>query len=282
MLPRNQPDGIQIAFDDHRLVNNAGLILPATLALHLGLSQLVDRRLDLGRVPGRANTGDKIMTLVASALAGGDCIDDAEALRTGGTACTLGSVVKAPSTLGTFLRSFRWGHVRQLDRVSRELLARAWQAGAGPGDAPFTIDLDSTICETYGLAKEGARHHGYTGARGYHPLLAIAAGTGDVLLVRRSIAKPGELAYYVCFGPESTTLEELVRVAGTRWTIEECFEEAKGEVGLDQYEVRKWDGWYRHITLAMLAHACLAVVRQQALEQGGPGEKGAVPAWTKS
>ena len=88
--------------------------------------------------------------------------------------------------MGTFLRSFRWGHVRQLDRVSRELLARAWQAGAGPGDAPFTIDLDSTICETYGLAKEGARHHGYTGARGYHPLLAVAAGTGDVLMARPS------------------------------------------------------------------------------------------------
>ena len=105
-------------------------------------------------------------------------------LRTGRTACALGSVVKAPSTLGTFLRSFRWGHVRQLDRVSRELLARAWQSGAGPGDAPFTIDLDSTICETYGLAKEGARHHGYTGARGYHPLLAVAAGTGDVQMAR--------------------------------------------------------------------------------------------------
>ena len=111
--------------------------------------------LDLGGAPGRANTGDKMMTLVASALAGGDCIDDADALRTGGTACTLGGMVKAPSTLGTFLRSFRWGHVRQLDRVSRELLARAWAAGAGPGDAPFTIDLDSTICETYGLTKEG-------------------------------------------------------------------------------------------------------------------------------
>ena len=68
--------------------------------------------------------------------------------------------------------------------MSRELLARAWAAGAGPGDAPFTIDLDSTICETYGLAKEGARHHGYTGARGYHPLLAVAAGTGDVLMAR--------------------------------------------------------------------------------------------------
>ena len=121
---------------------------------------------------------------MASALAGGDCIDDADALRTGGTARALGGTVKAPSTLGTFLRSFRWGHVRQLDRVSRELLARAWQAGAGPGDAPFTIDLDSTIGETCGLAKEGARHHGYTGKRGYHPLMAVAAGTGDVLMAR--------------------------------------------------------------------------------------------------
>ena len=71
-----------------------------------------------------------------------------------------------------------------MDRVSRELLARSWAAGAGPGDGPFTIDLDSTICETYGLAKEGARHHGYTGQRGYHPLLAVAAGTGDVLMSR--------------------------------------------------------------------------------------------------
>ena len=134
--------------------------------------------------PGRANAGDKLCTLVLSALAGGDCIDDADALRAGGTAGVLGIAVKAASTLGTFLRSFRWGHVRQLDRVTRELLARAWAAGAGPGSAPFTIDLDSTICETYGLAKEGAIHHGYTGVRGYHPLLAVAAGTGDILMAR--------------------------------------------------------------------------------------------------
>ena len=86
--------------------------------------------------------------------------------------------------MGTFLRSFRWGHVRQLDRVGRELMARAWAAGAGPGDAPLTIDLDSTICATYGLAKEGARHHSYTSQRGYHPLLAVAAGTGEVLMSR--------------------------------------------------------------------------------------------------
>ena len=184
MLPLEHPDRIQLAFDDHRLVNHAGLLLPATLAQHVGLRELVDRHLDLGDAPGRANAGDKLLTLVASALAGGDCIDDADALRAGRTSSVLGCMVKAPSTLGTFLRSFRWGHVRQLDRVSRELLARAWAAGAGPGDGPLTIDLDSTICETYGLAKEGARHHGYTGKRGYHPLLAVAAGTGDVLMSR--------------------------------------------------------------------------------------------------
>lgn len=177
-------DRLDTAFDDDRLVADAGLLLPATLAGHLGLRALVEEHLDLGRAAGRANIGDKLLTLVMSALVGGDCIDDADALRAGGTGRVLGFTLKAPSTLGTFLRSFRWGHVRQLDAVSRELLARAWAAGAGPSAEPFTIDLDSTICETYGLAKEGARHHAYTGVRGYHPLLAVAAGTGDILMAR--------------------------------------------------------------------------------------------------
>src|SRR5450756_1085453 len=177
-------DRLDTAFDDDRLVADAGLLLPATLAAHLGLKDLVDERLDLGARPGRANAGDKLLTLVLSALSGGDCIDDANALRAGGTERILGFSVKAASTLSTFLRSFRWGHVRQLDAVSRHLLVRAWATGAGPGSAPFTIDLDSTICETYGLAKEGATHHGYTGVRGYHPLLAVAAGTGDILAAR--------------------------------------------------------------------------------------------------
>ena len=118
-----------------------------------------------------------MLTLVASALAGGDCIDDADVLRTGRTAGARlrGQGAIHPGDLpGTFLRSFRWSHVRQLDRVGRELLAWAWAAGSGPGDGPLTIDLDSTICETYGLAKEGARHHSYTSQRGYHPLLARA------------------------------------------------------------------------------------------------------------
>jgi hypothetical protein len=177
-------DRLDTAFDDEHLVADAGLVLPATLAHHLGLGELVDAHLDLGPAVGRANVGDKFLTLVMSALAGGDHIDHANALRAGDTGRVLGFRVKAASTLGTFLRGFRWGHVRQLDRVSRELLKRAWAAGAGPGSEPLTIDLDSTICETYGLEKQGARHHGYTRVRGYHPLLAVAAGTGDVLMAR--------------------------------------------------------------------------------------------------
>ena len=121
MGPTSNPDRIHIAFDDDRLVDHAGLLLPATLAGRLGLRELADAHLDLGDAAGRANAGDKLLTLVASALAGGDCIADADAMRAGGTASVLGCTMKAPSTLGTFLRSFRWGgHVRQLDRVSRQ------------------------------------------------------------------------------------------------------------------------------------------------------------------
>jgi SRSO17 transposase len=92
------------------------------------------------------------------------------------------------------------------------------------------------------------------------------------LLVRRSLHRPEELAYYVVFCPEGTPLATLVRVAGTRWSIEENLESAKGEVGLDQYEVRRWDAWYRFITLALLAHAYLTVLRSRAMlthEKGG-------------
>lgn len=94
------------------------------------------------------------------------------------------------------------------------------------------------------------------------------------LLVRRSLADPSELATYACFAPEGTSLETLVKVAGHRWTIESCFEEAKGEVGLDEYEVRSWTGWYRHVTLSCLAHAFLAVMRSQASDEQPSPEKG--------
>jgi SRSO17 transposase len=98
-----------------------------------------------------------------------------------------------------------------------------------------------------------------------------ASGMAHWLLARRNRSDPKEMAYFRAFGPETTALEELVRVAGMRWAIEESFEDAKGAVGLDQYEVRKWTAWYRHITLALLAHAYLEVTRRQATteEKGG-------------
>jgi SRSO17 transposase len=89
------------------------------------------------------------------------------------------------------------------------------------------------------------------------------------LLVRRTIAKPNEMAYYVVFGPAATSLEALARIAGRRWPVEECFEAAKQEVGLDGYEVRSWHGWYRHITLSMLALAFLAAMRVELASQKG-------------
>ena len=93
---------------------------------------------------------------------------------------------------------------------------------------------------------------------------------GYWLLVRRSLTDPDDLAHYVCFGPVLTPLAELVRVAGTRWAIEEGLAATKGEVGLDQYEVRRWDGWYRHATLCLLAHAFLAVTRAGAAPAAAP------------
>jgi len=178
-------DALGVTFDDANAVANAGLILAATLAQHLGLRQLLDDHVDLGDAPGRANVGDKAMTLIHSALADGDSIDDADALRAAATQAVLGHAVAAPSTLGTFLRSFTWGHARQLDVVSGELLGRAFAAGAGPGDAAVTIDVDSSICETYGLAKQGGTKFTYNHLRGYHPLFAVMAGTGDVVHCRQ-------------------------------------------------------------------------------------------------
>ena len=132
--PRHpSPESATVRSIPARAGEPAGLSLPVALARHLGLCQLVDRHVDLRRAPRQQ--GNKLLALVASALAGGDCIDDADALRAGGTDRVLGCTAKAPSTLGPFLRSFQWGHVRQLDRVSREPLARAWTARIGLGEA---------------------------------------------------------------------------------------------------------------------------------------------------
>ena len=126
-------DAIDVIFDDHRLVADAGLIQPATLAQHLGLLDLFDTHVNLGVAPGHANVGDKAMTVIHSALAGGDSIDDCDALRAGATRSVLGHAVLAPSTVGTFLRSFSWGHARQLDKVS--VSCSGGHGGLGPGPA---------------------------------------------------------------------------------------------------------------------------------------------------
>ncbi len=177
-------DRTEITFDDTHAVANAGLVLTTTLAERLGLEGLVNEMVDLGDHPGAASPGRKVMTLVQSMVAGGDSIDDAEVLRSGATEAVLSHRVMAPSTLGTFLRSFTFGHVRQLDRVTEAVLARAWAEGAGPGDRPMTIDVDSTICEVHGHRKQGAAY-GHTRQLGLHPLLATRAETGEVLHVRQ-------------------------------------------------------------------------------------------------
>ena len=176
-------DRIQVTFDEPTLVADAGLIVPATLMVRLGLEALVNQMVRLvGRVGG-ARPGRKVLTLVAAILAGGTHIDHADRLRAGATGRVLPFRVMAPSTLGTFLRAFTFGHVRQLDAVIAETIRRAWSLGTGPGTEAMTLDLDSTICEVHGDHKQGAAY-GYTRLLGYHPLLATRADTGEVLHAR--------------------------------------------------------------------------------------------------
>jgi len=174
---------VSVTFDDDTLLPNGGLAVAALLAQKLGIADLVDEHVTIDGEAG-ANGGAKAATVVGSALAGGDCIDDAAQLRAG-AASRLFDSVRAPSTVGIWLRSFQWAAVRQLDRVTRQLLARAWAAGLGPPDlgAELTIDIDSSVVETYGLAKQGGSF-AYTGVRGYHPLLASLAQTGELLHAR--------------------------------------------------------------------------------------------------
>ncbi len=177
-------DGVEVVFDDERVVSDAGIALVATLAGRLQIEALADRLLTLRRDrPGAANAGRKVMALIYAMLLGADCIDDCEVLRAGRTRRLLGGWLPAPSTLGTFLRAFTFGHVRQLDALLGQTLTRAWRAGAGPGQERLVLDIDSFIGEIHGYEKQGASF-GYTKKRGYHPLVASRAGTGEVLHIR--------------------------------------------------------------------------------------------------
>ena len=149
-----------MSFTEKNLVPNAGLLPAAALAQRIGLGEVVDQRLRLAR--HGAHSGAKALTVIGSMLAQGDSIEDTAVLRAG-AAGGLFDDTRAPSTVGSWLRAHKWSNVRELDAVSRELLARLWASGAGPHDlaAPLTIDLDSSIVEVYGRAKQGAAF-GYT------------------------------------------------------------------------------------------------------------------------
>ena len=165
-----------MSFSEANLVPNAGLLPAAMLAQRIDLAGLVDGRLRLAR--HGANSGTKALSVIGSMLAGGDSIDDVALLRAGATG-SLFDATRAPSTIGSWLRAYKWSNVRQLDAVSRELLARLWAVGAGPEDltGPLTFDLASLIVPVYGRSKQGAAF-GYTKTRGYHPQVATCAETG--------------------------------------------------------------------------------------------------------
>jgi hypothetical protein len=182
-------DSVQVQFDEQRLISDAGLLVCATLADRLGIEELVNESVWLDpKAPGAALPGRKAMSLVHGMLAGADSIDDMDVLRAGSTGLVLGHRVMAPSTLGTFLRAFTFGHVRQLDRVLDRAICRAWQAGAGPGEGPLVIDIDSFVGEVHGYKKQGASY-GYTKKLGYHPIAAVRADTGELLHIRNRNGK---------------------------------------------------------------------------------------------
>ncbi|MGH2904992.1 MAG: IS1380 family transposase [Solirubrobacteraceae bacterium] len=177
-------DGVEAVFDDERVVSDAGVALVATLANRLGIEALAGDLLRLrGEVPGAANAGRKVVALLFAMVLGAGNIDDCDVLRAGRTGRLLGGWLPAPSTLGTFLRAFTFGHVRQLDALLGQALERAWQAGAGPGEERLVIDVDSFVGEVCGRLKQGAAY-GYTKLLGYHPILATRADTREVLHIR--------------------------------------------------------------------------------------------------
>ena len=169
------------------------------------------------------------------------------------------SVYGADSTLRRWAERHRCGYVL------------AVTAGQYLGQRPVTSWIEDLPTKAWRRLSAG---DGAKGPRLYDwvrvPCAGGAEGFQCALLVRRSISKPQELTFYLIHAPQGTSPADLVRIAGTRWTIESLFEQAKGEVGLDQYEVRSWVGWHRHITLARFALAYLAAIRKAAIGERTP------------
>ncbi len=163
-------------------------------------------------------------------------------------------VLAVPATKGVYHE----GTQRQAQSLAKDLPAKAWErVSAGTGNKGER--LYDWACVALPEPEASAEAEGLRASRW--------------LLVRRRIDDSNELAYYLAYGPKQTPARELIRVVGSRWAIEDCFEQAKGEVGLDEYELRKWDAWYRHITLSLLVHAYLAVLRSNAANGDKPGGK---------
>ncbi len=199
-------DAIEAVFDDGSLVGDAGLLLAGTVMDRLGLEAMIDAAV---RPPAAGRgSGSKVLSVVASMLVGGSFIDDTDRLRAGSTGAVLAFEPLAASTLGTFLRSFAFGHVRQLDRVHELALGRAWSVGASAEAAEMTVDLDSTVCEVFGKSKHGAAY-GHTKVLGYHPLVAVRDDTGEVLhsRMRSGSSQRGHLRF------AAETLARLRRLA---------------------------------------------------------------------
>lgn len=209
-------DGLRVCFDDERAVSDAGVMLVATLANRLGIEALAGRLVRLRRDrPGAANAGRKVMALLFAMVLGADSIDDCEVLRAGRTRRLLGGWTPAPSTLGTFLRAFTFGHVRQLDKLIGESLVRAWRAGAGPGKNRLVIDVDSFVGEVCGRLKQGAAY-GYTKLLGYHPILATRADTREVLHIRLRKGSANTQKGMLRFTDELIARVKLAGATGTK------------------------------------------------------------------
>lgn len=199
-------DRVEAVFDDGSLVADAGLLVAGTLMDRLGLEGLIDEAVT---PPGAGRgSGAKVLSAVCSMLVGGSFFCDVDRLRAGSTGAVLGFAPVAPSTLGSFMGSFTWGHVRQLDRVQELASARAWEAGAAPAAERITVDVDSTVREVHSDAKQGAAY-GHTGVLGYHPLVAVRDDTGEI--VHSRMRKGSSQRGHVRFAAE--TLARVRRLA---------------------------------------------------------------------
>jgi len=237
-------------------VADAGLILVATLVSRLGLEALVDTTVRFTDRAGGFRPGRKVLTLVHAMVAGASHIDHAERVRAGATGGVLGHRVMAPSTLGSFLRAFSFGHVRQLDAVIAESLRRAWALGTGPGTSRLVVDIDSTICQVYGRAKSGAAY-GYTKVLGYHPIVAVRAGSGEILHARMRK------------GSANTA-------RGTKRFVEELVARARRAGASGEIVMRFDSGFWSNATIAVLGR--LDVRFTMAVRCGNSAIAGAIAA----